>query len=72
MRTIYLIRHGEPEFLADRMLIGTERVSMEERFKNSEGKCTTQEARRTHAEQFRQAGAVRDEINRRCGKERPL
>lgn len=59
-------------FLADKMLIGTERVSIEDRFKNSEGKCTTQEARRTHAEQFRQAIAVRDEINRRCGKERAL
>ncbi len=56
-------------FLADKLLIGTERVSIEKRFEDSAKRCMTEEARRLHAERFLQAGAVRDEINRRCRKE---
>lgn len=56
-------------FIADKMLIGSKRVSIERRFENSAEKCRTAEAERMHEERFAQARAIRDRINKICGKE---
>lgn len=56
-------------FLADKMLIGSKRVSIEERFENSAKKCLTAEAKRMHEQRFAQTRAVRDGINKQLGKE---
>ena len=55
-------------FLADKCVKEDRRVSIKERFAESEGRCTTPEARAAHARRRDAALHVKDEINEICGK----
>ena len=70
-------QHTEPDsdtlneaglvFLADKLVIGAERVELEERFGASLAKCSTPEAQAAHARRFALACALKEEIDRLCG-----
>lgn len=69
LRDMARIDEAAAVFLADKLLIGTQRVSLERRFEDSANRCLTAQAKQMHEERFQQARAVRDEINRRCGRQ---
>ena len=50
-------------YLADKYLRGTERVSLEERFAESEKKCGTEEARIAHARRFEIAKMIENQVS---------
>lgn len=47
-------------YLADKLVCGTENVSLDERFASSAGKCTTDEAKRAHRARWEQAKRIHD------------
>ena len=49
-------------FLADKYVRGTERVSLEERFATSAGRCTDDEARAAHERRFQAAKRLEKQI----------
>ena len=55
-------------YLADKCVKEDRRVTVEERFAESEARCRTPEARAAHAARRDAAVRLRDEINRICGK----
>ncbi|MBQ3701942.1 MAG: histidine phosphatase family protein [Oscillospiraceae bacterium] len=55
-------------FLADKCVKEDRRVSIKERFAESEGRCTTPEARAAHARRRDAALRLKNEINEICGK----
>ena len=55
-------------FLADKCVREDRRVSLAERFAESEKRCLTPEARAAHAARREAAFRLRDEINRICGQ----
>ena len=70
-------QHTEPDsfepneaglvFLADKLVRGTERVSLAERFASSAEKCKTPEAMAAHTRRYTLASSLRETINRLCG-----
>lgn len=71
--------HGELEneeideaavvFIADKNIRETERISVEERYKQSCDKCKTPEGMEIHSRRMQQALRIKDKINDICGKE---
>jgi len=57
-------------FLADKLVVGTRRVSLEERFERSRAKCATEEARAKHAVLLETSRAIRSAVER-IGSARP-
>ena len=67
-------QHTEPDsdelneaglvFLADKLVRGAERVTLEERFGSSAAKCRTPEAQCAHARRFELARSLKDKIDR--------
>lgn len=55
-------------FLADKCVKEDRRVSIKERFAESEGRCTTPEAKAAHARRGAAALRLKNEINEICGK----
>ena len=55
-------------YLADKCVQEDRRVTLEERFAGSESRCRTAEAKKAHRARLLAALALRDEINRICGK----
>ena len=55
-------------YLADKCVKEDRRVSIRERFAQSESRCRTPEAKAAHARRLEAALRVRDEINRICGQ----
>ncbi|MGX8693095.1 MAG: histidine phosphatase family protein [Clostridia bacterium] len=55
-------------FLADKSVREDRRVTLEERFAESEKRCLTPEAKAAHAARREAALRLRDEVNRICGK----
>ena len=55
-------------YLADKCVQEDRRVTLEERFAGSESRCRTAEAKKAHRARLLDALALRDEINRICGK----
>lgn len=55
-------------FLADKCVREDRRVTIGERFAESEARCRTPEAKAAHARRLEAALRVRDEINRICGQ----
>ncbi len=51
-------------FLSDKLVQGTQRVTLEERFAASAGRCTTKEARAAHARRFESAKKLENLISR--------
>ena len=72
-------QHTEPDsdafneaglvFLADKLVRGSERVALEERFGASLAKCKTPEACAAHARRFALARSLKDKIDRLAGAE---
>lgn len=72
-------QHTEPDsdalneaglvFLADKLVRGSERVELEERFGASLAKCRTPEARAAHARRFALARSLKERIDRLTGAE---
>ena len=72
-------QHTEPDsdapneagivFLADKLVRGAERVTLEERFGASLKKCKTPEARAAHARRFELAHSLKEKIDRLTGVE---
>lgn len=56
-------------FIADKLVRGTERVSVRERFEGSFYKCKSPEAAAAHQRRYDQAMVVADSINKVCGKD---
>lgn len=55
-------------YIADKMLCGTRRVSIEERFKQSLAKCTSEEAVRANRRRYAEAAELQKIINKKCGR----
>lgn len=56
-------------YIADKLLLGSERVSLETRFSRSAGSCGTPEAAAAHLRRFEEAQKVKARINEIYGKE---
>ena len=55
-------------YIADKCVQGERRVSVQERFAESERKCLTAEAKASHAARLARALRIREEIHRLCGR----
>ncbi|NCB52028.1 MAG: HD domain-containing protein [Clostridia bacterium] len=56
-------------FIADKLVRGTKRVTIRERFEKSLEKCMTAEAEKAHDKRYEAAVSVAGKINSICGKE---
>jgi len=56
-------------YIADKLTIGSQRVSLRERYEKSESKCMTAEARCAHEARRKQAYGIAEKINKICGKD---
>ena len=55
----YRLTEASLVFLADKYMQGDKRVSLEERFEKSRAKCRTPEGMENHQKQYRQAAAIK-------------
>ena len=72
-------QHHEPEtedideaalvYIADKLIAGTEKIGLKERFDKSLEKCIWPEALAAHARRQAQAANIAEKINRLCGRE---
>ena len=55
-------------YIADKLLRGDRKVPLEQRFRDSESKCLTDQARASHAARLARALEIQQKINRLCGR----